>query len=46
MSQWIGAVKEADVPYTDAEKVEQAGLKDSYAYSRDVAHLENAYCMS
>ena len=46
MSQWVGAVKEADVPYTDAEKVEQSGLKDSYAYSRDVAHLENAYCMS
>lgn len=26
--------------------MEQSRLKDSYAYSRDVAHLENAYCMS
>lgn len=46
MSQWIGAVNELDVPYADAEKVEKSGLDTSYAYSRDVAHLENAYCIS
>lgn len=43
LSQWSGAASESDVPYTDADAVLKNGLDDSYAYSRDVAHLENVY---
>lgn len=43
LSQWSGAVAEQDVPYTNAEAVLNNGLDSSYAYSRDVAHLENVY---
>lgn len=43
LSQWSGAASESDVPYTDADAVLKNGLDDSYAYSKDVAHLENVY---
>lgn len=43
LTQWSGAASEADVPYSNASSVLQNGLDDSYAYSRDVAHLQNAY---
>ena len=48
LSQWSGAVNESDVPY-NTENINNAlnnGLDSSYAYSKDVAHLENAYVMS
>ena len=48
LSQWSGAVNENDVPYntTAINNVLENGLSDEYAYSKDVAHLENAYVMS
>lgn len=48
LSQWSGAVNENDVPYntTTINSVLENGLSDEYAYSKDVAHLENAYVMS
>lgn len=48
LSQWSGAVNESDVPYntTTINSVLANGLSDEYAYSKDVAHLENAYVMS
>lgn len=48
LSQWSGAVNENDVPYTqeNINNVLQSGLEKQYAYSKDVAHLENAYVMS
>lgn len=48
LSQWSGAVNESDVPYntTTINNVLESGLSDEYAYSKDVAHLENAYVMS
>lgn len=42
-SQWVGAVNESDVPYSDAENVYNNGLDDKYAYEYDTAHLQNAY---
>ena len=48
LSQWSGAVKESDVPYTveNINNVLNNGLDDEYAYSKNVAHLENAYKLS
>ena len=48
LSQWSGAVNERDVPYNteNINNVLNNGLDSSYAYSKDVAHLENAYVMS
>lgn len=48
LSQWSGAVNESDVSYntTTINNVLENGLSDEYAYSKDVAHLENAYVMS
>lgn len=48
LSQWSGAVNESDVPHntTTINSVLANGLSDEYAYSKDVAHLENAYVMS
>ena len=43
LTQWSGAASEADVPYSNASSVLQNGLDDSYAYSKDIAHLQNAY---
>lgn len=43
LSQWVGAVNESDVPYSDAENVYNNGLDDKYAYQYDTAHLQNAY---
>lgn len=48
LSQWSGAVSENDVPYNvqNINSVLNQGLSDEYAYSKDIAHLENAYVMS
>lgn len=48
LSQWSGAVNENDVPYNvqNINNVLNQGLSDEYAYSKDIAHLENAYVMS
>lgn len=48
LSQWSGAVNESDVPYNteNINNVLNNGLDSSYAYSKDIAHLENAYVMS
>lgn len=46
LNQWVGAVNEADVPYSNAESAVTKGLSDSYAYDKDVAHLENAYMIN
>lgn len=48
LSQWSGAVNENDVPYntSNINDVLNNGLSLEYAYSKDVAHLENAYVMS
>ncbi len=48
LSQWSGAVNESDVPYTteNINNVLDNGLSSEYAYSKDVAHLKNAYVMS
>ena len=48
LSQWSGAVSESDVPYntSNINGVLNNGLSSEYAYSKDVAHLENAYVMS
>ena len=43
LSQWSGVVNESDVPYENAKSVLANGLDDSYAYSKDVAHLQNVY---
>lgn len=48
LSQWSGAVNESDVSYNTEtiNNVLNNGMSDDYAYSKDVAHLENAYVMS
>ena len=46
LGQWIGAVREADVPYSQAAGTVTNGLDDSYAYQYDAAHLENAYLIN
>ena len=48
LAQWSGVANESDVPYTtdSINNVLTNGLSDEYAYSKDVAHLENAYVMS
>lgn len=48
LSQWSGVVNESDVPYTteNINNVLNNGLSSEYAYSKDVAHLKNAYVMS
>lgn len=48
LSQWSGAVNESVVPYntSNINDVLNNGLSEEYAYSKDVAHLENAYVMS
>ncbi len=48
LAQWSGAVNESDVPYntTTINNVLTNGLSSEYAYSKDVAHLKNAYVMS
>ena len=43
LSQWSGVVNESDVPYENVKSVLADGLDDSYAYSKDVAHLQNVY---
>jgi uncharacterized protein YjdB/C1A family cysteine protease len=44
LATWQGLVNESDAMYSDAEA--ESTLLDSYAYTKDVAHLENAYWIS
>ena len=46
LGQWIGPVNETEVPYKDATSVYNNGLSDEYAYTKDVAHLENTYVIN
>ena len=46
LAQWIGAVDESTVPYSQAADTITQGLNDQYAYNADVAHLENAYSIN
>lgn len=46
LTQWSGAVNEADVPYGNAATVLTSGLADEYAYDHDTAHLEDAYLIN
>ena len=46
LSQWVGAVNESDVPYSNASTVYNNGLDEKYAYGYDVAHLQNAYLIN
>ncbi|WP_022780104.1 lectin like domain-containing protein [Butyrivibrio sp. AE3009] len=40
-AKWTGAASEANVPYSNAARVQRSGLADSYAYD-DQVHLVNA----
>lgn len=46
LNQWVGPVNESDVPYAQAANVLQMGLPDEFAYSHNVAHLENTYMIN
>lgn len=46
LNQWVGPVYESKVPYSEASNVLEKGLPDEYAYSYDVAHLENTYMIN
>lgn len=46
MANWYGLVDEETVPYSTVVASSTAQLSDEYAYSKDVAHLENAYWIS
>ncbi len=46
LSQWIGAIPEAEVPYSNASIVLSNGLDSKYAYNYNVAHLRNVYRIS
>ena len=46
LAQWVGVANETEVPYKNAGNVLANGLSDDYAYSYDVAHLQNAYIIN
>ncbi len=46
LAQWVGVVKESDVPYSTAGSVLTGGVSDEYAYNADVTHLRNAYLIN
>ena len=46
LSQWIGGIPEAEVPYSNASMVLSNGLDSKYAYNYNVAHLRNVYRIS
>lgn len=46
LTQWVGAAKEMDVPYSTASDILTSGVSDAYAYNADVAHLQNAYLIN
>lgn len=46
LMQWIGAVKEENVPYSLASQTVRSGLNVKYAYGYNAAHLENAYIIN
>lgn len=46
LGQWVGPVNEELVPYSQAQSVLNSGLRDSYAYNFDKAHLANTYLIN
>ena len=46
LSQWVGGIPEAEVPYSNASMVLSNGLDSKYAYNFNVAHLRNVYRIS
>ena len=46
LSQWVGGIPEAEVPYSNASMVLSKGLDSKYAYNFNVAHLRNVYRIS
>lgn len=42
--QWQGVINESDLPYTQVAATKTLG--SSYAFSKDVAHLQNAYIIN
>lgn len=46
VANWYGLVDEETAPYTTIRNDSTATLPDEAAYSKDVAHLENAYWVS
>ncbi len=46
VANWYGLVKESLVPYTSIVEDKSFSLSDSFAYSKDAFHLENAYWIS
>lgn len=43
LAAWRGIVAEDAVPYGNASGVQNSGLSDDYAYSKDRYHLKNVY---
>lgn len=46
LANWVGVVDESTAPYETIKNDNTATLDDTYAYSRDAYHLENAYIVS
>lgn len=46
LANWVGLVDETEAPYDAVLADSTASLDDSYAYSKDSYHLENAYIFS
>ena len=46
LAQWVGAIPESEVPYTQVNDVLSNGLDSKYAYNYNVAHLHNVYRVS
>ena len=44
LMQWEGVIPESELPYTDATSIKT--LDSSYAYSKNVAHLQNVYLLN
>lgn len=42
--QWEGVIRESDMPYTDISSLSE--VSSSYAFKKDVAHLQNAYIIN
>lgn len=42
--QWQGVIEESDLPYAQAASIKT--LSNSYAFDKDVAHLQNAYIIN
>lgn len=51
-ANWLGLIDEADMPYSDSSsnenviKIRNQTVPVEFAYSKDIAHLENAYVIN